>query len=127
FLSLWGLGAAGVAISFLKTPEASRRPAEGQVRCGPFSTLPEGSARFVRHGTEPFFVLRVSQDQVVALSAICTHLRCVLSWDDAPRIIQCPGHAGSFDRNGNVLSGPPTRALRQLSAEVRSDEIVVHL
>ena len=127
FLSLWGLGAAGVGISFLKAPESSERPGENKVRCGPLSTLPVGSARFVRHGTEPLFVVRDSETEVIALSANCTHLRCVLQWDDATRTIRCPCHAGSFDRTGNVLSGPPPRPLKSYPAEVRADEIVVSL
>jgi cytochrome b6-f complex iron-sulfur subunit len=126
FLSLWGFGAAGLTLSFLRAPEAGHRPSEGLVRCGSFSSLPVGGARFVRHGTEPLFVLRVSDAEVLALSAICTHLRCVLAWEESTRTIACPCHDGSFDRNGNVLSGPPSRALRQFPAEVRADEIVVH-
>jgi len=126
FLSLWGLGAAGLGISFLKAPAEEKRPGEGLVRCGPFSTLQVGAARFIRHGTEPFFVVRANETQVLALSAICTHLRCVLEWDEASSSILCPCHDGAFDRNGNALSGPPTRPLPQYRAEVRADEIIVH-
>ena len=127
FLSLWGLAAAGVGISFLKAPDAGERPSESTVKCGAFSTLAVGSARFIRHGTDPLFVVRASETEVVALSAICTHLRCVLQWDDEARIIRCPCHAGSFDKSGNVLSGPPPRPLRTHPAEVRADEIVVRV
>lgn len=127
FLSLWALGAAAVGISFLKAPESGRRTTEARVRCGPFSSLEVGSARFVRHGTDPLFVVRASETEVVALSAICTHLRCVLQWDEEAKIIRCPCHAGSFDRSGNVLSGLPPRPLGTLPAEVLSDEIVVRV
>jgi len=96
------------------------------VKCGAFSTLRVGDARFIRHGTEPFFVVRATDTQVLALSAICTHLRCVLEWDESSNSILCPCHDGAFDRNGNALSGPPTRPLRQYRAEVRADEIIVH-
>jgi cytochrome b6-f complex iron-sulfur subunit len=127
FLSLWGLGAALVGVSFLKAPSAERRPSEGRVKCGSLSSLSVGAARFVRHGAGPLLVVRASDDQVQAFSAICTHLRCVLEWDAETRTIRCPCHAGRFDRRGNVLSGPPTRPLRQYPAEVRADEIVVRL
>jgi cytochrome b6-f complex iron-sulfur subunit len=126
FLSLWGLAAAGVGISFLKAPEAEKRPAEGVVKCGAFSSLPVGEVRFIRHGKEPLLVVRASETQVLALSAICTHLRCVLKWDGTTKTILCPCHAGAFDRSGNVLSGPPNRPLSQYPAEVRADEIIVH-
>jgi len=127
FLSLWGLGAAAVAVSFLKAPGAEERPSEGRVKCGSLSSLPVGSARFIRHGTGPLLIVRATTDQVQAFSAICTHLRCVLQWEEETRRILCPCHGGAFDRRGNVLSGPPTRSLPQYPAEVRADEIVVHL
>ncbi len=127
FLSLWGLGAAALGISFLKAPSAERRPGERTVRCGPLLGLSVGEARFIRHGAEPLFVVRVSDAEVIALSGICTHLRCVLTWNEAAKTILCPCHAGSFDRDGNVLSGPPRRPLDRYPAEVRAGEIVVRL
>lgn len=127
FLSLWGLGAAGVGISFFKAPGGEERPSEGRVRCGTLSSLPVGSARFIRHGTEPILVVRSSEETIQAFSAVCTHLRCILQWDDRTKNILCPCHAGAFDRNGNVLSGPPTRPLHEYPAEVRADEIIVRV
>jgi cytochrome b6-f complex iron-sulfur subunit len=126
FLSLWGLGTAALGISFLKAPSPERRPGEGQLSCGTLSSLPVGRARFVRHGADPLFVVRVSSSEVVALSAICSHLRCVLKWSDETGTILCPCHAGAFDREGNVLSGPPNRPLTRYPAQVRGDDIVVH-
>jgi len=125
FLSLWGLGAVFMGASFLKAPPPERRPGEGLVPCGPFSKLAVGEARFIRHGAAPLFVVRVSDTEVLALSAVCTHLHCVLRWDEAGGRILCPCHAGSFDRHGNVLSGPPSRALTRYPAEIRRDEIIV--
>jgi cytochrome b6-f complex iron-sulfur subunit len=125
FLSLWALGAAAVGITFLKAPEEEKRPSEGLVRCGSFSALAVGEARFVRHGLDPIFVVRVSDTQVIALPAVCTHLRCVLKWDAPGGKLLCPCHNGAFDRNGNVLSGPPTRPLSPYRAEIQGDEVVV--
>ena len=127
FLSLWGLGAAGVGLSFLRVPKSEQRESESMVRCGSFSSLAVGESRFVRHGSEPFFVSRVSTSEVLALSAICTHMRCVLKIDPAGGRILCPCHAGVFDRHGNVVSGPPNRPLSRYPAEVRADEIVVRV
>jgi hypothetical protein len=78
FLSLWGLGAAAVGVSFLRAPKAEERPSEGRVNCGPFSSLEIGEARFIRHGSAPLIVLRASETEAQAFSAICTPLRCVL-------------------------------------------------
>ena len=124
-LSLWALGAGVVGIAFLKAPEKEKRPAEGVIRCGSFSALGVGEARFIRHGTEPLYVIRVSETQVLALPAICTHLRCVLKWNQARQTFDCPCHNGTFDKNGNVLSGPPTRPLAPYRAEIQADEVVI--
>ena len=125
FLSLWGLGAAALGAAFLKAPESERRGEQGRVRCGALSTLAVGEARLVRHGAQPLYVVRTSASEVIALSAICTHMRCIITWSGATRTFLCPCHAGSFDRSGNVLSGPPKRALTSYPAEIRADEIVV--
>ncbi len=127
FTSLWGLGAAAVVVSFLKAPGSEKRPRAGLIKCGTLSTLPVGAARFIRHGSSPILVIRASETQVQAFPAICTHLRCVLQWNEETETILCPCHAGSFDRSGNVLSGPPPRPLRRYSAEVRADEIIVRV
>ncbi|HXI04459.1 MAG TPA: Rieske (2Fe-2S) protein [Candidatus Saccharimonadales bacterium] len=127
FLSLWAAGAAIVGVSFLKAPRSEESPGEGRVKCGSLSTLQIGEARFIRHGTDPFLVVRASKDEVQAFSAICTHLRCVLKWEADARRFVCPCHAGAFDLNGNVLAGPPQRPLPQYAAEVRSGEIIVRI
>ena len=125
FLSLWALGGGVVGLSFLKAPSSEKRPGEGVVRAGALSTLPIGGSRFVRHGSEPIVLVRASEEEVLAMSAICTHLRCVLRWDAAAGHLLCPCHAGSFDGSGNVLSGPPTRPLPRYRTEIRDDEILV--
>ena len=126
FLALWAPAAAGVIASFLKSPSSEHRPGERALRAGSLSSLAVGDARLLQHGNDPVFVVRASETQVVALSAICTHMRCVLRWERETGTIRCPCHDGRFDRNGNPISGPPKRALPQYAVEVRADEIVVH-
>jgi Rieske Fe-S protein len=57
---------------------------------------------------------------VHALSATCTHLGCQVRWDGATKKFRCPCHGGVFDAQGNVVSGPPPRALDRV--EVRLDD-----
>ncbi len=127
FLGLWGLGAAGAVAAYLRAPERGERSAERTVRVGLLEDLTVGEGRLVRHGTTPFFVVRLDAARVVALSAVCTHVRCIVGYDRDRRGFACPCHDGRFDLAGNVLSGPPPRPLPTYDVSVRAGEVFVHL
>jgi len=127
FLGLWGLGAIGVFGAYLRPRTRGERVAERVVRAGMLEDLRVGEARLVRHGTTPFFLVRADADHVVALSAVCTHVRCILDYDRTRNGLGCPCHEGRFDLSGNVLSGPPPRALQRYEVSLRAGEIFVHL
>jgi len=73
--------------------------------------LEPGTARVIEGGGKPILVLRSASGEVRALSAICTHLGCIVHWDENAGHIQCPCHAGVFAPDGGVVSGPPPRPL----------------
>lgn len=125
FLGLWGLGAAAVVAAYLKAPEKREHGAGRTVSAGMLDDYRVGEGRLVRHGITPFFVVRLDAERVVALSAVCTHVRCILGYDAGRRILVCPCHDGRFDLSGNVLSGPPPRPLPGYPVSVRAGEVFV--
>jgi cytochrome b6-f complex iron-sulfur subunit len=56
---------------------------------------------------------------VRAMSAICTHLGCVVTQTNEGFL--CPCHGSNFDNEGEVLSGPAPRALDWLKVDVAPD------
>ena len=60
---------------------------------------------------------------VRAFSAVCTHLGCIVSWKKDEGIFFCPCHAGKFDSNGNVISGPPPKPLLKYRVKVEGSKI----
>ena len=127
FGSLWALGAAWVATAFVQPPEGGRGLADNTLDAGPADALLVGQGRLVQHGRQPVWVVRTSEDAYVGMSAVCTHLRCILAWDADKRVMECPCHAGSFDLNGNVLSGPAPVPLERYRVETRMGRLVVSL
>jgi Rieske Fe-S protein len=50
----------------------------------------------------------------------CTHLSCPVYFDRNHQRLECPCHDGAFDaQTGNVLFGPPPRALDAIELELR--------
>ena len=64
------------------------------------------------------FIRKAADGRHEALSAKCTHAGCAVSWKADKNEFFCPCHAGRFDSNGEVLSGPPPRPLDRLPVEV---------
>lgn len=127
FLSLWGVAFAWVVGAFVRAPHSPTSLTETELRVGPVEELAVGQATLVQHGKDPIWVIRTAEDTWVGRSAVCTHLRCILTWDAEQQILGCPCHDGSFDLNGNVLSGPPPRGLRDYDVEAKLGQVYVHI
>jgi Rieske Fe-S protein len=96
-----------------------------EVTAGRIQDLKPNSGKIVKFGSRPVLLIRVNETEWRAFSAICTHLNCTVQYQDQIRRIWCACHNGHYDLNGNVVSGPPPRALEEYVARVRGDEVVI--
>ncbi|HET9517805.1 MAG TPA: FAD-dependent oxidoreductase [Actinoplanes sp.] len=70
-----------------------------------------GCAAVLRLAGEQCAVYRDDTGQLHAVSARCTHLGCVVAFNDAERAWECPCHGSRFAVDGAVIQGPANRAL----------------
>jgi len=83
----------------------------GYLRRAPGHERPgEGEGEVHYEGLRPVAECTVD-GQTHRVSAVCTHLRGVLRWNDAERSWDCPLHGSRFSPDGEVLEGPATSAL----------------
>ncbi|MFO7767117.1 MAG: ubiquinol-cytochrome c reductase iron-sulfur subunit [Pelovirga sp.] len=84
-----------------------------------------GGAHFFSFQGRPAVVLQPQAGEYVALNAVCTHLGCIVKWVDETQEFLCPCHAGRFSPVGQVLGGPPPRALDTFPVTLDGDDIVI--
>jgi cytochrome b6-f complex iron-sulfur subunit len=84
-----------------------------------------GGAMLIDSTTDTIMVVRVSDTQVVALSAICTHTGCSMDYNASQRVLDCPCHGSQFTTDGQVTRGPANRPLRVYSATLTNNMITV--
>jgi glycine/D-amino acid oxidase-like deaminating enzyme/nitrite reductase/ring-hydroxylating ferredoxin subunit len=71
-----------------------------------FDEVAKGTGAVVRRGATKLAVYRAEDGMLHVRSAICTHLGCVVRWNDVESSWDCPCHGSRFDVDGQVLNGP---------------------
>lgn len=109
-------------IRFLAPPRAKVKG--GQIKIKK-SDIPLGDGREIVLGDTPAIVVNVRGMGYIALSRVCTHLGCLVEYNKEENKFICPCHAGTFNIEGNVISGPPPKPLAKLPLTVEGDNIII--
>lgn len=110
-------------VGFLIPTQGGRAAGGSRIAAGTTADIPVGTGKVVAMGAKPAIVVNTEQG-VKAFSAICTHLGCVVLWNDMIGAIQCPCHDGRFNPStGVVVSGPPPAPLPPIAVVVEGDQI----
>jgi len=113
-------------IGYLWPPSRASAGGSGRVQVGTATDFPAGQGKVVPVNDKPVIVVNTAQGGIKAFSAICTHLGCIVEWDQARQFILCPCHDGRFNPlNGAIISGPQPAPLPELALTVEGDAIYV--
>lgn len=64
---------------------------------------------------------------MIAVSLQCTHLGCAITWNEEKNEFECPCHASSFNKKGEVISPPAPRALDTYPLRIEGGLVKVDL
>ncbi|MBY0430007.1 MAG: FAD-dependent oxidoreductase [Rhodospirillales bacterium] len=73
--------------------------------------IPPDSGAILREGLKKVAVYRDEAGVLHKRSAVCTHLKCLVTWNDAEKTWDCPCHGSRYDRFGRVVNGPAISGL----------------
>jgi Rieske Fe-S protein len=119
------LGLGGLAFRFLQYLYPVVLPVKMvEVAAGNAGDIPAGGVQLV-HLAEGPVMLQKTGNEVRALSAVCTHLGCIIQWDARAGKFVCPCHHGMYDVDGKVISGPPPRPLDKFEVKLRDGQVFV--
>lgn len=138
--SIGGLISLGIgipAIAYIVGPTLSSTTTQDWIRLGPISkvelktptlfkfTIQRKTGWIVNEEEISVYILTDNGRDFIAMSNICTHLGCRVRWISEKGEFFCPCHNGVFDKQGNVVSGPPPRPLDRYEVKVEDDQIFV--
>lgn len=106
-------------------PPVSGEPATQSVVAAQASQVKTNSGMLFKFGSKPGILIRTPDGELQAFNAICTHLDCTVQYKSDTSQLWCACHNGTYDLQGNVVSGPPPRPLERLVVNQRGDDVVV--
>jgi Rieske Fe-S protein len=87
-----------------------------------FASVGAGQARLLEVKGQRVGAYRDESGKLYAVSPVCTHMGCIVSWNDAESTWDCPCHGSRFRPDGTVLSGPAHKPLERKKIVVRAPD-----
>jgi len=80
-----------------------------------FVDMVEGTGKVIDKDGHKLAVYRNYDKKLIVKSAVCTHLACVVHFNNAEKTWDCPCHGSRFGIDGSVLEGPALLPLHEIT------------
>jgi Rieske Fe-S protein len=74
-------------------------------------SVKRGQGRILERGGKRVAVYRQPDGATIVSDATCTHMGCLVAWNQAEHTWDCPCHGSRFAPDGRVLAGPAQQPL----------------
>lgn len=128
------------SIGYLLSPATKIQKKEDWIPAGPLENYPIGIPTLFSftsatiNGWEKtvnsygVYITRwtAAEDDVSAFSNLCTHLSCRVNWQEDEMVYTCPCHDAIFNKQGEVVSGPPPKPLYDYETKVEDGVLFIY-
>lgn len=76
-----------------------------------FDTIENNSGSIIEVNNQKVGIYKDSSGNIFAIKPICTHLGCLLTWNDVDKTWDCPCHGSRFDYMGRNIYDPAIKNL----------------
>ena len=82
-----------------------------------FDEITNNSGSIIEVNNEKVGIYKSPDGKIYAVKPVCTHLGCLLSWNDVDKTWDCPCHGSRFDYQGKNLYDPAFKDLETYDLE----------
>jgi len=93
----------------------------GIFTAGRVSELPEAGSAPINFPKVKLW-LSNTENGVMAIYKVCTHLGCLYNWNDQEGKFICPCHGSQFQLDGTYIRGPAPRSLDRFVLQIVADD-----
>lgn len=86
--------------------------------------LKEDQAMFFERNGAKIILIYTNREPKV-FDAACTHLGCLVSWDENKHVFHCPCHGAIFDDQGRIVKGPVNTPLKSIEFNIEDNVLVI--
>ncbi len=88
--------------------------------------IPNDYGKLVKYEKHSVAIYKNKNGQVSSLHPVCTHLKCIVKWNQTEKSWDCPCHGARYGIDGRILTGPSTQGLKPfpLNQEQPSERIL---
>ena len=111
-------------VRFISPPKKSIKKVNSAV-VATSAEIPPNTGKVVAFNGEKVLILN-KDGEYHAMSAICTHLGCIVQWKPDEQLVWCACHNARYDIEGKIISGPQPRPLAPYKLSVQDGNLILY-
>ncbi|ABL64487.1 QcrA and Rieske domain-containing protein [Chlorobium phaeobacteroides] len=111
-------------VKYIVPPPVKEAAIVSELIVGKASEVPENSGKIYQFNKDKVLVVN-DNGKLTACSAVCTHLGCLVHWEDKDNLIFCPCHGAKYKQTGEIISGPQPLPLAPFNVRVEGENLII--